>query len=137
MPKRTKTITAATKHKVPRPKRKRPKTTPSPLTATPPDLGTQPAPAFEAIEIGGPIVGNAASNFGTPCHDPAPIDEALWRARVLPSTAPEPLWPMAFGGIGAENIVRAYEFARRKVRDLRRWLADRLTRLVTLIRPTD
>lgn len=114
-----KTITAASKAKLPRPKRKRPKTTPSPLTGTPSDLGSQPASTFEAIEIGGPIVGNAASHVGTPCHDPAPIDEALWRASALPHTAPKPFdLPLAFLAI-------------------RRWLADRLTTLATFIAPTD
>lgn len=78
-----------------------------PLTATPPDLGSQPAPSFEAVPI------------GTPCHDPAPIDEALWRASALPHTAPEPFdLPLALLAI-------------------RRWLADRLTTLATFIAPTD
>lgn len=105
-----KTITAASKVKLPQ--RRRPKKAPK-------DVGTQPAPTFEAIEIGGPIVGNAESHFGIPCHDLAPIDEALWRASALPHTAPEPFdLPLA-------------------LRAIRRWLADRLATLATFIRPTD
>lgn len=110
-----KTITAASKAKLPRPKRKRPKTTPNkPLNL----------PTFEAIP------------FGTPCHDPIRTD--LWEAQPDRRTPPPTLadtWPIALGGIGADAITATYHALRDTSHRFRRWLARRLIRLARRIRP--
>lgn len=142
MPRKTRTITAATKHKLPRPKkkakpakvpfgedtgdrlgvsgpavwegprpkRKRPKATPSPLTSTPPGLGSQPAPTFDYVAIPSPTTtgGTVPQTTATLCHD--------W---PIPDTQPVP-WDAYEGWM-----------------QLRRRLADRLIRLAQWVRPKE
>lgn len=127
-----KTITAASKANLPRPKRRRPaKAT---VYEARVDCGGCRYPhtirgkdgEFVSWTCGCGFVNAAVLNdkgnpvdplTATPCHDPAPIDEALWRASTLPHTAPEPF------DLPTALLV------------IRRWLADHLTTLAAAIRP--